>query len=38
MIVREDIEAIIASKCVDWEVFRSKPGLITRANGCCLLT
>lgn len=32
-IVREDIETIIASNCVDWKIFRDKTVLITGANG-----
>lgn len=32
-IVHEDIEAIIASNCIDWRLFDSKTVLITGANG-----
>lgn len=32
-IVREDIESIIDSSCIDWNVFRDKTILITGANG-----
>lgn len=32
-IIREDIESIIESSCVDWKVFKNKTVLITGANG-----